>query len=59
MVTSEGKTLDMRLQVDVAEDIKTWLKIRSVTSGQTMSEMVNEALEDYRAKVEKDGKAKK
>ena len=52
-MTQTEKALEMRLQVDVSEEMKTWLKVRAARTGITTSEMVSEALEDYRAKVEK------
>ncbi|MGC1306541.1 MAG: hypothetical protein WA885_04875 [Phormidesmis sp.] len=45
---------DMRLQVDVSEEVKTKLKLQSVRVGKTMSELVEEALKEYLSKVEKD-----
>ncbi len=46
MVTSQEPE-DMRLQVDVSEEVKTKLKIQSVRVGKTMSELVEEALKEY------------
>ena len=43
----------MRLQVDVAEEIKTKLKIEAAKQGRTMSEIVEEALRDYFDKIAK------
>ena len=47
---------DMRLQVDVSEEVKTKLKLQSVRVGKTMSELVEEALKEYLNKAEKDKK---
>jgi len=47
---------DMRLQVDVSEEIKTKLKLQSVRAGKTMSELVEEALREYLDKANKDKK---
>lgn len=52
MVTNAGQILDMRLQVDVTEENKIWLKVRAARTGITMAEMVDEALNDYRQKIE-------
>ena len=46
MVTNQEPD-DMRLQVDVSEEVKTKLKIQSVKVGKTMSELVEEALREY------------
>ena len=45
---------EMRLQVDVSEEVKTKLKLQSVRVGKTMSELVEEALKEYLDKAEKD-----
>ncbi|MBW4486001.1 MAG: ribbon-helix-helix protein, CopG family [Tildeniella torsiva UHER 1998/13D] len=50
----EGDT--MRLQVDVSEDIKTRLKVAAAKQNRTMSELAEEALAAYLAKIEKAGK---
>jgi len=52
--THEGDT--MRLQVDVSEDIKTRLKVAAARQNRTMSELAEEALTAYLAKIEKVGK---
>jgi predicted DNA-binding protein len=53
-VTLMGRTQRelMRLQVDVSEEIKSRLKIYSVTAGTTMSEVVEKALKEYLDRVE-------
>jgi predicted DNA-binding protein len=43
---------DMRLQVDVSEEIKTRLKLHAVRTDKTMSELVEEALKEYLDKKE-------
>lgn len=48
---SEGDT--MRLQVDVSEDIKTRLKVAAAKQNRTMSELAEEALAAFLAKIEK------
>ena len=55
MVTNQEPD-DMRLQVDVSEEIKTKLKLQSVRAGKTMSELVEEALREYLDKANKDKK---
>ena len=55
MVSSQEPE-DMRLQVDVSEEVKTKLKLQSVRVGKTMSELVEAALKEYLNKVEKDKK---
>lgn len=52
MITNQEPE-DMRLQVDVSEEIKTKLKLQSVRVGKTMSELVEEALREYLEKAEK------
>jgi len=47
----EGDT--MRLQVDVSEDIKTRLKVAAAKQNRTMSELAEEALSAFLAKIEK------
>ena len=46
----------VRLQLDVSEEIKTWLKIRAIQEGVTLSELAEKAFRGYQQKVEKDGK---
>lgn len=53
-----GNDDQMRLQVDIPEDLKTRLKIYSVTEGVTMSDVVEKAIADYLDKAEK-SKSKK
>lgn len=50
----------MRLQVDITEELKTRLKLQSVREGVTMSDVVEKSLKAYLDKVEKaaDSKAK-
>ena len=43
----------MRLQLDVAEDTKTRLKLQAVREGVTMSDIAEKALKEYLDKVEK------
>jgi len=52
-VVANQEPEDMRLQVDVSEEVKTKLKLQSVRVGKTMSELVEEALKEYLDKVEK------
>ncbi len=52
MVTNQEPD-DMRLQVDVSEEIKTKLKLQAVKVGKTMSELVEEALREYLDKADK------
>ena len=47
----------VRLQLDVSEEIKTWLKIRAIQEGVTLSELAEKAFREYRKKVEMDGKS--
>ena len=43
-----------KLQVDIPDDLKQWLKIQSVVQGETMSEIVKVALEQYKASIPAD-----
>ena len=51
-MTAHQEPEDMRLQVDVSEEVKTRLKLQSVKVGKTMSELVEEALKEYLDKKE-------
>jgi len=51
-VTAHPEPEDMRLQVDVSEEVKTRLKLQSVKVGKSMSELVEEALKEYLDKKE-------
>lgn len=42
----------MRLQVEVSEDIKVRLKVAAAKQNRTMSELAEEALSAYLAKIE-------
>ena len=42
------------LQIDIPDDLKQWLKIQSVVQGETMSEIVKVALEQYKASIPAD-----
>lgn len=42
-----------RVQVEVPADLKKWLQFRSVETGRTQSDLVTEALEQYKAAIEK------
>ena len=56
-MTAHQEPEDMRLQVDVSEEVKTRLKLQSVKVGKTMSELVEEALKEYLDKKKKARKA--
>ena len=48
----------MRLQVDITEELKTRLKLQSVRESVTMSDVVEKALEAYLNQVEQQSNTK-
>ena len=47
------ESTQMKLQVDIPEDLKIRLKIEAAKTNRTMSEIVTEVLEAYFATLEK------